>query len=78
MGIRVGHLDVDRKVPRLGPQPEVHLVDELTHPLPFVDAEAGSAIGVLERDRMDGRAGQGRMTGGPQVPLDSAREPGIS
>ena len=48
MGVRVGHGDIDREVPRPGPQPKVHPVDKLTHPLPLVDAKAGSAAGQLE------------------------------
>ena len=78
MGIRVGHLDIDRKAARPGSQPEVHLVDKLTHTLPLVDAKAWSAIGEPEGSCVDGRTCQCRMPGGSQVPLDSAREPGIS
>ena len=78
MGVRVGHLDIDRQAARPGSQPEVHLVDELTHTLPLVDAKAWSAIGELEGSCVDGRACQCRMSCGSQVPLDSAREPGIS
>ena len=78
MGTRVGHLDIDRKAARSGSQPEVHLVDKLTHTLPFVDPKAWGAIGELEGSCVDRRTCQCRMPCGSQIPLDSAREPGIS
>ena len=77
MGVRVAHRDLDHKAARPGPQPEVHLVHEVPHPLPLVDAKARGAVGEPERDRVHRRAGQCRMPGGAEVPLDAAREPGV-
>lgn len=78
MCIRVGHLDIDHKAPRPGSQPEVQLVHKVPHPLPLVDAKAWSAIEELEGSCVHRRTCQCRMPCGSQVPLDSAREPGIS
>ena len=78
MCIRVGHLDIDHKVPRPGPQPEVQLVHKVPHPLPLVDAKAWSAIEEPEGSCVHRRTCQCCMPCGSQIPLDSAREPGIS
>ena len=77
MRIRVGHLDINHKAGRPGPQPEVHLVHKVPQPFPLVDAKAWSAIGEPEGDGVHRRACQRRMPGGSEIPLHSAREPGI-
>lgn len=77
-GLLVRVADADADVQEVGAvrQPQVDLEGQVAQPFPLPQAEHLTAVGGRYPGRVDGCAGQGRVAGRADVPLDAAGEPG--
>ena len=77
VGGDVGDGDVDREVRRAVGQPGVDLHHQLPHPLVLPQPQPGGAVGQGDPGGVQRLAGQRVVTGGAEVPLHPAGEPGV-
>ncbi len=74
--VRVADPDADAEEVRTLRKPQVDLEGQVPQPLPLPQTQHLPAVGGRHAGGVHGRAGEGGVAGGADVPLDAAGEPG--